>query len=353
MRIAMIAPPWYPVPPEDYGGTERVCALLAQGLADRGNDVTLFATGDSRIDLPLRHAIELHDPDRMRCPEVEANHLSFALEQLSEFDVVHDNSTVFGPLLLRSADIPVFHTVHGGLEDRDARAVYRRVCDDVGLIAISESYASQAPEIRWAAAIWNPVDVDEFPLVTEKDDYVVFLGRMAADKGPAIAIRAAVAAGIEIRLAGPVHDPDRAYFDSEVRPLLGQSGVELVGAIGGRDKAELLAHARALISPVEWDEPFGLAPVEAMACGTPVVAYARGALRETVVDGQTGVFADNEEDLPAAIEAAGSIDPQRCRDHVEDNFSAQQVSARYEAVFEGATVPREVLATARAQRVTD
>jgi glycosyltransferase involved in cell wall biosynthesis len=345
----MIAPPWYPVPPQNYGGIERVLALLAKGLADRGHDLTLFATGDSDVDVPIRHAIEQHDPDRLRWPETEANHISFAMEQLDEFDLVHDNSTVFGPLLLRHADIPVFHTVHGGLEDRDARAVYQRVCDDVALIAISESYAQQAAEIKWAAAIWNPVDVDEFPLVTEKDDYVVFLGRMAADKGPDIAIRAALAAGIDIRLAGPVHDPDREYFDSEVRPLLAEPGVELCGAVGGHDKAELLAHARALISPVQWDEPFGLAPVEAMAGGTPVVAYARGALRETVVDGETGVFADDEDGLPAAIEAAGAIDPQRCRHHVEDNFSTQQVSARYEAVFEGATVPSEVLARTRAQ----
>jgi glycosyltransferase involved in cell wall biosynthesis len=352
MRIAMIAPPWFPVPPLDYGGTERVCALLAKGLVDRGHDLTLFATGDSTVDVPLESAIERHDPDRLRWPEVEARHLAHALELLDGFDVVHDNSTVYGPLLLQRAGIPVFHTVHGGLEDDDARAVYRSVCSTVGLIAISKSYAAQAPELEWAAAIHNPVDADEFPFVADKQDYVVFLGRMAHAKGPDIAIRAALEAGIEIRLAGPVHEPNRLYFDSVVRPLLDEPGVELLGPVGGREKAELLANARALISPVQWDEPFGLAPVEAMACGTPVVAFARGALRETILDGETGIFAAGEAELPAAIEAVGSLDPWRCRSHVVENFSTATISASYEAVLEGATVPGEVLAS-RTHRFTE
>lgn len=337
----MVAPPWFPVPPDDYGGIERVCAQLARGLSDRGHEVTVFASGDSDPGVHLASTVAEHDPRRLRWPEVEANHLSFVLEQIGDCDVVHDNSTVYGPLLLSFSGKPVVHTVHGGLEDGDARLVYQRICDRVDLIAISRSYRDQAPELRWAGAIPNPVDTDEYPLVEEKGDYVVFMGRMSRVKGPDVAIRAAREAGIPICMAGPVHDQDREFFDSCVQPLLDQPGVKLVGPVGGERKASLLAHARALLSPVDWEEPFGLAPVEAMACGTPVVAFARGALCETVVDGETGIFADDAAGLPDAIRAAGELDPHRCRQHVEDHFSIPRVAEQYETAFRNATVRSE------------
>jgi glycosyltransferase involved in cell wall biosynthesis len=343
MRIAMVAPPWFPVPPAGYGGIERVCAELARGLVDLGHDLTLFATGDSDPGVPMEFAVEQHDPERLRWPEVEANHLSFVLDRLvdGDFDVVHDNSTVYGPLLLGGCDVPVVHTVHGGLEDEDARLTYRRICRRVHLVAISESYRDQAPELEWAAAIPNPVDTDDFPLVTDKAGYVVFLGRMSQVKGPDVAIHAALEAGVHICLAGPVHEPDRQFFEESVEPLLDDPLVKMIGPVGGARKARLLGNARALLSPVSWDEPFGLAPVEAMACGTPVVAFPRGALRETVVPGETGIFVDDESELPDAIHAASGIDPARCRQHVQEHFSVPSVSAMYETALRNATVRSE------------
>jgi glycosyltransferase involved in cell wall biosynthesis len=330
----MVAPPWYPVPPEDYGGIELVCALLARGLQERGHDVVMFATGDSEPAVEVAAAVPEHDPARLRLPEVEAHHLSFLLDRLpADFDVVQDNSTVYGPLLLQFAGVPIVHTVHGGLEDADALEVYRAVHERVRLIAISDSYREQAPDLAWAGTIPNPVDVEQYPLVRDKQDYVVFLARMSKVKGAEVAIRAALAAGVDIRLAGPVHEPDKEYYEAEVEPLLDEPGVSMTGPVGGREKAELLANARALLSPVDWDEPFGLAPVEAMACGTPVIAYPRGALRETVVDGETGFLVEGEDALTAAIGEVGKLDPARCREHVERNYSVPAVSSRYEEVF--------------------
>ena len=333
----MVAPPWFPVPPDDYGGIELVCDLLAKGLRDRGHDVVMFATGDSHPEVPVEAGVAKHDPDRLREPEVEAHHLSHLLARLpDDFDVVHDNSTVYGPLLLQFQDVPVVHTVHGSLEDPDAREVYRRVCDTVHLVAISKSYAGEAPELTWAAVIPNPVEIDDYPLIREKDDYAVFLARMSRVKGPDVAIRAALEAGIEIRLAGPVHPPDQAYFDEKVKPLLREEGVSLLPPVGGGAKADLLANARALLSPVDWEEPFGLAPVEAMACGTPVVAHPRGALRETVIDGVTGFLVEDPADLAAALGRTYEIDPAVCREHVERHYSVPAVSALYEEAFERA-----------------
>jgi glycosyltransferase involved in cell wall biosynthesis len=338
----MVAPPWYPVPPTDYGGIEVVCALLAQGLKDRGHEVTMFATGDSRPAVHLNAAIPEHRPERLRMPEVEAHHLAHAIGEIEqgEFDVIHDNSTVYGPLLLQNQQLPVVHTVHGGLEDADALAVYEGVGPRVHLIAISKAYRDHAPHVRWAGVIPNPVEVAHYPLVENKDDYVVFMARFSRVKGAEAAIRAAQAAGVKIVLAGPVHDPDRAYFEALVAPLLDQPGVERIEAVGGDAKAELLGRAKALLSPVDWEEPFGLAPVEAMACGTPVIAYPRGALKETVVDGETGYLVEDEDALAEAIARVSDIDPNRCREHVEQNFSVETVSARYEEAFKAATVVR-------------
>jgi glycosyltransferase involved in cell wall biosynthesis len=228
--------------------------------------------------------------------------------------------------------------VHGGLEDEHALDVYQRVCDAVDLIAISRAYRDHAPGLRWAGVIPNPVEIRDYPLVCEKGDYVVFMARFARVKGAEVAIRAARAAGVKIVLAGPVHEPDRAYFEETVEPLLGDPDVTRMDAVGGHEKAELLANARALLSPVDWEEPFGLAPVEAMACGTPVIAYPRGALRETVVDGETGFLVDDEDGLARAIGELGDIDPESCRRHVEEEFSVETVSAKYEQAFEAATV---------------
>jgi glycosyltransferase involved in cell wall biosynthesis len=340
MRIAMVAPPWFPVPPPDYGGIEMVCALLARGLADRGHEVTMFATGDSEPGVPLTGVVDQHHPDLLRIPEVEAHHLAHVVEKIAagEFDVVHDNSTVYGPLLLRDQPLPVVHTVHGGIEDEHAVAVYATVCDSVDLVAISRAYRDQAPQLHWAAVIPNPVDVADYELVEQKDDYVVFMARFSRVKGAEAAIRAAQAAEVPIVLAGPVHDVDRAYFDETVAPLLEEPGVTRIDSVGGDEKAQLLGKARALLSPVDWEEPFGLAPVEAMACGTPVIAYPRGALNETVVDGETGFLVDDEDGIVEAIGRLDEIDPAHCRDHVKDHFSVETVSALYEEAFENATV---------------
>ena len=340
MNIAMVAPPWFPVPPESYGGIESVLALLAGGLKARGHDVRMFATGDSQPGVPVTAVVDEHQPDALRVPEVEAHHLAHVIEQVGrgEFDVIHDNSTVYGPLLLQNQPLPVVHTVHGGLEDAHALSVYEAVSQNVDLIAISRAYRDQAPQLRWAAVIPNPVEVSDYPFVDDKDDYVVFMARFSQVKGAVPSIRAAQAAGVPIVLAGPVHDADRPYFEKEVEPMLESPDVTRIDAVGGAEKPDLLGKAQALLSPVDWEEPFGLAPVEAMACGTPVIAYPRGALTETVVDGETGFLVQSEQGIVEAMSRLGEIEPGHCREHVQATFSVEKVSSLYEEAFQNATV---------------
>jgi glycosyltransferase involved in cell wall biosynthesis len=325
----MIAPPWFPVPPPAYGGTERVCALVAEALVDRGHDVTVFASGDSAPSGRLRATIPQHDPTRLREIDLEAEHLSAALHEIDRFDVIHDNSSVFGPLLFAREDTPAIHTVHGELT-ASCRAAYQTVDHRVGLIALTRPHADQAPELLWHDIIPNPVNPAEIEFRPWKDDYVIFLGRLSPEKAPHLAIEAAGRAGIEIFVAGPVHQRDRDYFEQSVRPLLVRDGVHYIESTGGREKANLLAGARAMLCPVCWPEPFGLVAIEAMACGTPVIAYPNGALTETVLDGETGFLVDDLDAMSDAIDASTEIDPFVCRNHVEEHYSPQRVGRRYE-----------------------
>jgi glycosyltransferase involved in cell wall biosynthesis len=341
MRIAVVAPPWFPVPPPAYGGTERVCALVARGLRERGHGVVLYATGDSRPQVRLRAGLGRHRPELLGSAEREANHLSFALPEIGRYDVVHDNSSAVGPLLWSLAGVPALHTVHGGLTD-DSRAVYRRVGDRVALVSLSRSQQEEAPELRWADAIPNPVDVSSMPYTARKAGYVAFVARMAPEKAPHLAIEACRRAGTELVLAGPVHDVNRDYFEQVVAPRIDGGRVRYLGSLDERAKNALLTGARALLCPAKWSEPFGLVTVEAMACGTPVIAFPRGALRETIEHGRSGFLVGSVAEMAEAIADVGRLDPGCCRDLAAERFSVQRVAARYEQALARAAARPEV-----------
>jgi glycosyltransferase involved in cell wall biosynthesis len=334
LRICLVAPPWLPVPPPFYGGTENVIDDLAHGLAVAGHEVVLHTTGDSTCPVPRRWTYEVAQSSRLGEAVVEVRHVLDAHDHLAEFDVVHDH-TIVGPLLAGATTdrvTPVVTTCHGPF-DGDLRPIYRRIARHVPVIAISHHQASTAGDIPIAAVIHHGVDPARFPVGRGDGGYVVFLGRMAPGKGVEVAARVARAAGVPLKIAAKMREPgEHEYFERRVRRLLGPE-VEFLGEVGGVDKSALLGGARALLNPIRWDEPFGMVMIESMACGTPIVATPRGSMPEIVEAGVTGVVVEGE---PALVEALGRLDEldrAACRTAVETRFSARRMVDDHVALY--------------------
>lgn len=333
-RIAIIAPPWVPVPPPAYGGTEAVLDNLARGLRDAGHDVLLFATGDSGCDVPTRWVLERAAGTVATGSATELHHVIQAYEAILEWgaDIVHDH-TLVGPVYALRFDVPVVTTNHGPF-DGELGALYRAIGDRVPVVAISQHHASSAPGIPVAAAIHHGVDVDTFPLGGGGGGYALFLGRMSPDKGVHTAARIARDAGVALRIAAKMREPaEHAYFSEEVAPLLGD-GVEYVGEVGGADKLDLLADSACLLNPIAWPEPFGMVMIEALACGTPVVATPWGSVPELIRDGITGFIRADARDLVDALRRVGSIDRGQCRKEAAERFSTERMVADHLALYE-------------------
>ena len=248
-----------------------------------------------------------------------------------DVDVIHDH-TMAGPLMARGRLTPTVVTAHGPVSG-DSGEYYRALGDTVQLIAISDAQRSSAPDLCWAATVHNAIRSETFPFGAEKDDYAIFLGRFHPEKAPHLAIDAARAAGLPIVLAGKCSEPiERAYFSREIEPRIG-SDVTIYGVADAAAKRRLLSRASCMLFPICWEEPFGLVVIEAMVCGTPVVALRRGAVPELIVHGQTGIIVDDPEDLPAGIVLALQLDPAVCRKHVEAGFTVEVMAEGYEAVY--------------------
>jgi glycosyltransferase involved in cell wall biosynthesis len=340
LRIAMIAPPWFTVPPQGYGGVENMCADLVDGLVARGHEVTLIGAGEPGTRAS-RFLPTYADPPsgRLGEPLPEVLHTAAVARILDSLDVdlVHDH-TLAGPLLARGRGAPTVVTMHGPVAGEPGE-YYRQLGDTVSLVAISAAQRRAAPDLPWRGTVHNAVDVTSFPFRTAKDEMALFLGRLHPDKGVHLAIDAARAAGLPIVVAGKCTEPrELEYFRTCIEPRLGPD-VTIFGTADAAAKRDLLARAAVLVFPILWDEPFGMVMIEAMACGTPVVALRRGAVPEVVVDGVTGVLCDDPADLPAAITAARRLSPADCRAQVESCFAAATMVAGYEAVYRAVLMP--------------
>ena len=351
MKIALLAPVWFPVPPCGYGGIELVVAVLADGLVERGHDVTLFAAGDSTTKATLRSAYRRAPSDRLGAVAPELNHALACLERSHEFDVVHDLTGLTGAALAVVSRAPVVHTIQCALEVEE-HAILRhaaRVNPTLALVSVSLNQQRLAPDLPWIANCPNGVDLDAYSFCSRRGEYLLFLGRIHPTKGPHHAIAVARAAGLPLVIAAKVREPcEREFFDEAIRPELG-NGVEYAGEVGFEAKVRLLRGARALLFPIEWEEPFGIVMIEAMACGTPVVATRRGAVAEVVEGGHTGFVVDEPSELVAAVERIDEIDRAACRAHVEARFSAERLLSDYEAVYETVAEPASasILSAAR------
>ena len=326
---------WFAVPPTRYGGIEWIVALLADGLVERGHDVTLYASGDSRTKAKLVGVFPEAPSEFIGRSEYELHHALACLESAAEFEIVNDHSGALAAALGAGSPTPLVHTVHGPLHRRSGELYeqIQRFAPEVGLISLSMNQRSPLPHLNWIANCPNALDLSLYPVHPHRGDYLLFLGRMSPDKGAHRAVEVAEELGLPLKLAGKMQElREEEFFDAAVRPHLSEN-IEYVGEVSHAEKVDLLQNARATLFPIEWAEPFGLVMIESMACGTPVIATRWGAVPEVIEDGRSGVIVDDYRAMAAALERADALDPLECRRYVEERFSKERMVGDYEAAY--------------------
>jgi len=333
MRIGVIAPPWAPVPPKLYGGIELIVDRLATGFQAAGHDVLLFTTGDSTCPVPRQWVLPEAEGERIGLVVPELRHLIHAYEAVRDCDVVHDHS-VAGPLYAnRFPDLRVVTTVHGEFND-EMTDVYTEVARTVPIIAISHAQRRPVPQLPIARVIHHGIDASDFPFGAGDGGYCLYLGRMAPGKGAHRAVAVARKAGMPLLMAAKMREPwELEYFETQVEPYLTDE-IRYLGEVPQEQKLELLARAAALLFPIRWNEPFGLVMLEALACGTPVLAFPEGAAPEVVEDGKTGFLCHDEAAMVEALGRLGAIDRRVCRAAVEGYFSTTRMVREHLELFE-------------------
>jgi glycosyltransferase involved in cell wall biosynthesis len=336
VKIAQVAPLHESVPPKFYGGTERVVSYLVERLVELGHEVTLYASGDSLTSARLRpgcaRALRL-DPDSL---DPVADHVYLAervFQEAGEFDVVHSHIDSIALPLLRRMTTPHITTLHWRLDIPNVRNLFREFCEQP-LVSISDAQRLPLSDINWQATVHHGLPEDLYTLHEQPGDYLAFVGRISPEKRPDYAIEIARRSGRPLKLAAKVGIQDREYFQTIVKPLLDQKGVEFVGEIAEGEKNEFLGNAFALLFPIEWPEPFGLVMIEAMACGTPVIACKRGSVPEIIEHGTNGFVVDDIGNAVQAVEEIPRLSRKRCRQVFEEKFTATRMANDYVAVYE-------------------
>lgn len=341
LRIAQVAPPYEAVPPHRYGGTERVVSYLTEALVARGHDVTLFATGDSTTEAtlipiaeqPLRENCTLEELKRLSVPTM-LDIVGTVLQRASDFDIIHWHIDFFPWAFTPLVETPSVTTMHGRLDLPFLQSVFGQHSDSP-VVSISNHQRTPLADIQpnWVGTVYNAVPVADFPFSPTPGDYFLFLGRINPDKRPDWAVEIATRTGIPLKVAAKVDPYDQAYYEAEIKPLFDHPLVEFVGEANEEEKRELLVNALALLFPIEWPEPFGMVQIEAMACGTPVLAMGHGAVPEVIDHGITGLIGESVEELIALTPELHRIDRRVVRQVVKQRFSAETMAAEYEAIY--------------------
>jgi glycosyltransferase involved in cell wall biosynthesis len=336
MRIALLSPLYESVPPRLYGGTERVVANLCRGLMELGHEVTLFASGDSRVLTELVSVV----PQALRLSPTKINdpvayHMAqFAavLRRGDEFDVIHNHMDYLGFALDFCVDAPVVSTLHGRLDGTETIQILCRF-HDVPLVSISDAQRRPVPDLNWVRTVHHGLPMDTFQFHPEPGKYLAFLGRISPEKRPDLAIDIAQASGVPLKIAAKVDAADRDYFKEVIEPRIDGRLVEYVGEITEVQKSDFLGNALGLLFPIDWPEPFGLAPVEAWATGTPVLARPCGSVPELHVDGLTGFVRESAAELAELVPELAHFDRAACRAYAEERFSLTRMSEDYVDVY--------------------
>jgi glycosyltransferase involved in cell wall biosynthesis len=337
MRIAQVAPLYESVPPKLYGGTERVVSYLTEELVRLGHEVTLFASGDSETNAKLVAACPRalwRDPS---CRETLPHHvrlMELVFQDVSRFDVIHFHTDYLQFPFLRRQPCRSVTTLHGQLHIPDQKPFFHEY-PEIPLVSISNDQRGPIPWANWQATVYHGLSRGLHNFRDGSGGYLAFLGRTSPEKGLDRAIAIARRTGMRLRIAAKVYPEEREYFNQRIKPLLDEakSLVEFIGEVGGRDKDEFLGNASALLFPIDWREPFGLAMIEAMACGTPVVAWRNGSVPEVIDEGVTGFVVDTIEDAVKAVERIAQLNRWTCRATFERRFDAARMTRDYLAVY--------------------
>lgn len=347
MRIAQVAPLYESVPPGFYGGTERVVSWLTERLVGLGHDVTLFASGDSVTNARLVPCCKRALRTDTDCVDPLAPHMLMVEEvfsQAQDFDLIHFHIDYLHFIRSRREQVPCVTTLHGRLDIPELVPLYREF-RELPLISISNSQRKPLPWVNWVGTVHHGLPADLLSFHELGGNYLAFLGRVSPEKGLNHAIEIAIRAEMPLKIAAKIDRADRDYFEEKIKPLLDHPLVEFLGEIGSADKAEFLGNAVAMLFPIEWPEPFGLVMIEAMACGTPVIAYPSGSVPEIIIDGVNGFLASNVEEAVHAVRRVGDLNRRECRQYFELNFTDEQMTRNYLSTYQKLVHPKSASIT--------
>ncbi len=355
VKIAMLAPVSWPVPPDSYGPWEQVCANLCEELVRLGHKVTLFAAPGSktsaRLVVTVPHPFSEWPGDELRRRQqldpasgllvgppdfrvLEQNHIATCMEQVrdGDFDILHSHLHVHALVFSRLIGCQMVTTLHGSAWVRGVHGVLDRY-KDMPFVSISDAERNFKPDLNYIATVYNGIDLGMYEFCQDKKDFLLFSGRFAPEKGPADAVQIALRSGMPLKMAGMIEPSYQDYYDQTVKPHVDGRNVEYLGLLTQKDLVPLYQKARALLCPIHWAEPFGLAGVEALACGTPLLGARKGALPEIVQEGRTGFLFDTLDQAVEQVARAADLQPAACRRSVEQRFSAEVMAAGYEKVY--------------------
>ncbi len=335
MKIAQVAPLYESVPPKLYGGTERVVSYLTEELVNQGHDVTLYASGDSiteaKLVAPCQQALRLDK----NCIDPLAHHITM-LEMINkkahQFDIIHFHIDYLHFPLFNMFKSKTLTTLHGRLDLPDLVPLYQEF-NDISLVSISHSQRKPIPWVKWIGNVYHGLPVDSYTYREDSGDYLAFIGRISPEKRVDRAIAIAKEVGIPIRIAAKVDKVDQIYFDETIKPLLNHPLVDYIGEIGESEKNSFLGHAKALLFPIDWEEPFGLVMIESLACGTPVVAYNRGSVPEVLEHGVTGFIVQDFKEAVKAVEEVGNLSRAQCRAAFDKHYTARTMAKEYLSLY--------------------
>jgi glycosyltransferase involved in cell wall biosynthesis len=340
LRIALLAPFEEPVPPKKYGGTELVVYNLTEELVALGHDVTLIASGDSTTSAKLAPAVDqaIRVLSRARNPKTRtalkyqglANTLSIIMN--GNFDILHNHYGWELLMFKKLLKCPIITTLHGTLVDPTEQEMYS-LYKDMSFVSISDSQRRHGPHLNYLGTVYNGIQVDRFKFNDKPQDYLAFLGRITPEKGPVYAIEIARKTNQRLIIGAKIDPVDKSYFEQIVEPLIDGDQIKFIGEVDHPAKVELLSNARALISPLQWDEPFGLVNIEALASGTPVISINRGSMPEIIETGKVGFLCSNIDEMINRVADIDTIDRRACRDHVEKNFTSQVMATQYSKIY--------------------